>query len=317
MKPVTLLLSAAIGWSSAAAEPLTEADRQALIDSLDSLRGEATQHASKRLDGAAADFAAALKSEEAATALYVKCVEKVDFEERERKASDFRDWKRRNKDWLDDEGHALALRHQLRWTVLTMKAATAPTEQHQLSDEVLQALEAIYRTPEELRRHLGVLGQSVSSTVFARAYGLTGYKIEGWPMSPLQHNRGNVRVDLPFQQLIFPALRAAGEPDPLRNAWKRRIHFEEVARGFWSGDSDEAGQSLARDKFLAERRPELIWDMEEDLFKAGDEQRAAVALLEHLKKNIGHSQAREWEARFRELVDPVEETEGSSDLSGM
>ena len=44
--------------------------------------------------------------------------------------------------------------------------------------------------------------------------------------------------------------------------------------------------------------------MEEDLFRTGDERRSAVALLEHLKRNIGHSQAREWEARFRELVDP-------------
>jgi hypothetical protein len=147
----------------------------------------------------------------------------------------------------------------------------------------------------------------VSSTVFARAYGLTGYEIKDWTMSPLQNDRGYIRVERPFHELVFPALRAAGDADALRAAWKRRIRFEEIARGFWSGDSNEEGESLAREKFLAERHPELVWDMEEDLFKAGDEQRAALALLEHLQKNIGHSQARQWEARFRELVDPVKE----------
>jgi hypothetical protein len=139
MKPFVAALPLALFFPLVAA-PLTEADRMALIDQLDSLRGEAGQQASKRLDGAAAAFAKAMLDEEAATALYVQCVEKVDFEERERKAADFRDWKRRNKDRLDDPQHALALRHQLRWTVLTMKAAVEPTEKHQLADEVLDSL---------------------------------------------------------------------------------------------------------------------------------------------------------------------------------
>ncbi len=305
MRTHPALLATLLAIGTLHAEPLTEADRQALIDQLDSLRGEAGEHASKRLQGAASDFAAAMRSEEAAMALYLKCVEKVDFEERDRSHTDFREWKRRNKDRLDDEGHALALRHQLRWTVLTMKAAASPAERRKLAPELLEALEAIYRTPNELRNHFGILTQSVGSTIFARAYGLTGYQIEDWPMSPLSGNGDGVKVAAPFEQVIFPAYRTAANYDALRAAWDRRIHFEEVTRGFWSRDSTEEGESPARETFLAEMRPQLDWDKEEDLFKAGDERKSAVTLLDHLKRHIGHSKARDWEARFRELVDPT------------
>lgn len=291
---------------AASADPLSQADRQALIEQLDTLRGEAGAQASKRLQGAAGDLAAAMMNEQAAVELYLKCVEKVDFEERDRDHADFREWKRRNKDRLDEPGFALALRHQLRWTVLTLKAASAPTETQKLAPDLMQALEAIFRTPADLRGHVDLLTQPVGSTVFARAYGLTGYKIDGWPMSPIDGGGAAIRVEGPFEQLIFPALRAKRDAAELRSAWTRRIQFEEFAKGFWSQDSTEEGESPARESFLAEKRPQLLWAMEEDLFRAGDERRAAVALLEHLKRNIGHSQAREWEARFRELVDPQE-----------
>ena len=313
MKPVTACHFALVCAAPVLADPLSQADRQALIEALDALKNKASEHASSRLGSAASDFNAAVASADAATELYIRCVEKVDFEERDRKSSEFREWKKRNKNRLDDDSHGLALRHQLQWTVLTMKAATDPNEAQELAPKVLEALEAIYRTPEELMGNVGILTQSVDSTVFARAYGLTGYTVEGWPMSPLQGGNGGIRVDAPFRQLIFPACRAEADPDALRAAWKRRIHFEDVAMGFWSKDSTEEGESLERDKFLAETRPGLEWDMEEDLFKLGDQKRAAINLLDHLKEYIQHSQARDWEARFRQLVAPQESESTESD----
>lgn len=312
MKCRPALLVAFGSLAMASAEPLTEADRQALLEQLDSLRGKASQRASTRLAAAAADFGKAMLSEKEAVELYLQCVEKVDFEERDRSHTEFREWKRRNKDRLGDEGFGLALRHQLRWSVLTLKAANSPGETQKLLPEMQQALEAIFRTPAELRDHVQILTQSTSLTVFARAYGLTGYEIEGWPMSPLEGSGGQVRVAGPFDQFILPALRARRNHDELRRAWERRIHYEEVACGFWSRDSTEEGESPARQTFLAEAQPQLRWTAEEDLFRAGDERRAAVKLLEHLERYIGHSQARDWEARFRELINPSVETSASS-----
>ena len=302
--PAALLLSMS-GWLSA--EPLSSVDRMELIERLNTLRDEARSHAIGRFDGASEAFREGMQSGEAATALYLKCVEKVDFIERDRKTSDFRDWRKRHDDRLDDEAHALALRHQLRWTVLTMKAAGSPDKAYSLANEALGMLDSIYQVPAELRPHTGVLAQSVSSTYFARAYGLTGYKVPDWPMSPLEKTQRGIRVDGPFQKLIFPALREKRDFAGLRAAWQKRIKFEELAAGFWSSepiDKKNPGMTEAREKFLIETKPKLDWQMEADLFAAGDERVAAINMLKHLQDNLTHTDARDWEAQFRELVNP-------------
>lgn len=301
------LMLAMPGWLSA--DPLSNVDRMELIERLDTLRNEAKSHALTRFDGASEAFREGMQTGDAATALYMKCVEKVDFIERDRKTSDFRDWRKRHDDRLDDETHALALRHQLRWTVLTMKAAGNPDKAYSLAAEALEMLESIYQTPAELRPHTGVLAQSVSSTYFARAYGLTGYKIPDWPMSPLDRTTRGIQVEGPFNKLIFPALREKGDFPALRNAWARRIKFEELAAGFWSKegiDKKNPGMTEAHEKFLLETQPKLTWQMEADLFQTGDERVAAINMLKHLQANLTHTDAREWEAQFRELVSPSE-----------
>jgi hypothetical protein len=302
-RPTLLLALASI--ATASAEPLSEGDRQALLEKLDALRGTVTDRAASRLSMAAAEFGRAMKSDKETLELYLKCLEKVDFEERDRSHVEFREWRRRNSGRLDNPAFALALRHQLRWTVMTLKAANSPGETGKLLPEMKEALEAIFRTPKELRDHVQILTQAVNTTVFARAYGLSGYDVEGWPMSPLQGGASRIRVDGAFDLCLFPALRAARNYDELRSAWDRRIHYEEVALGFWSDDSTDEGESPARQAFLMEDEPLLRWNAEEDLFGAGDERRAAVNLLKHLEQHLGHSRARDWEARFRELVSPA------------
>lgn len=291
------------------AEPLSEVDRMELIEGLDKLRGEARDRALSRFGGASTAFKQGMASEDAAIELYLKCVEKVDFTDKGRKKSEFRDWRKKHDKRLDDEDHALALRHQLRWTILTMKAAANPAKTDDLADEALDMLGDIYQTPEELRSYTGVLSQSVSTTYFARAYGLSGYKVPDWPMSPINGGGQKIRVDAPFEQLIFPALRTRRDYPILRSAWDKRIQFEEIAAGFWSKeplDEKTPGESEARDKFLAETRPQLEWAKEIDLFNAGDQRVAAIKLFKHLEANLSHSDARNWEAQFRELISPKE-----------
>lgn len=303
---LTLLIG---GAAKLAADPLTEVDRMELLEGLNKLKGEARERALSRFGGASAAFREGMQSEDAATALYLKCVEKVDFIEKDRKTSEFRDWRKRNDKRLDDEAHALALRHQLRWTVLTMTAAGSPEKCHELAVEALGMLSSIYQTPAELRPYTHVLGQPVSSTYFAKAYGLTGYKIPSWPMAPLDSGQQGVRVDGPFQKLIFPALRAKQDIPGLRAAWDKRIQFEEIAAGFWSkeaADEKNPGMSEARERFLLEAKPQLEWAKEADLFQSGDERVAAINMFKHLEANLSHSDARDWEAQFRELINPTE-----------
>ncbi|MGE9271298.1 MAG: hypothetical protein ACQKBU_10895 [Verrucomicrobiales bacterium] len=308
MKPALFATLCSLGIGVLHGDSLSQLDRSELIEKLDDLRGEARAHVLGRFDGAAAAFKEGMKSTEAATELYLRCVEKVDFIEREKKASDFRDWKKKHKGRLDDEAHGLALRHQLRWTILSMKASSSPEKKLDLAGEALEILDAIYRTPDELRRHSDVLAQSVSSTYFARAYALNGYRIPEWPMSPIEKEKsGNVKVDGPFELLIFPALRSTRNYIGLRAAWDQRIQYEEIAKGFWSKENyDEStpGDTEARERFILEVKPQLLWRKEVDLFKTGDEKEAALRLLRHLADNLSHADARNWEAEFRELVSP-------------
>lgn len=309
MKPLAFAALLLLSAGAHANETLTETERLTLIDQLDSLKTEARTRVLGRFEGATAAYTTGMGSEEAAIDLYLKCVEKVDFTDKDRKSSDFRDWKKRNKDRLDDEAYALALRHQLRWTLLTMRAAADREKTHQLADELLETLESIYLAPEELRPHLNVLSTSVTNTAFTRAYELSGYKVPNWPMSPITGGGGRdpkVKVQAPFDLVIFPALRQKQDYPALRAAWDKRIRYEEITTGFWSPGSRDAenGDTLEHEKFLSETQPDLIWQMEEDLFKAGDQKAAALKMLEHLRDNISHTNARDWEARFRELVDP-------------
>ena len=111
----------------------------------------------------------------------------------------------------------------------------------------------------------------------------------------------------------------------LREAWINLIKCEDLTVMRWTGNDDRAKSdplSPQYVKFLAETKPAMIWDMEVDVYKAGDQRGAAVRMLEHLEKNITHNKATEWEREFRELVDPTakekvaeESTEDAADPS--
>ncbi len=71
---------------------------------------------------------------------------------------------------------------------------------------------------------------------------------------------------------------------------KRRIGMADAMRG------------PEFEQFVAETVPELHWTMEMDLFRHGDERNAAVRMLAHLEKNLGHKSARKWATEFTALL---------------
>ncbi len=290
-----------------AADPLSQADREALLEKLDSLRDNAEEKAVSRMGSAASAFRAGMASDDAAIELYLKCVEKVEFADQKRSAQDFREWKRRRSEQLDAEGLGRCLRHQLRWLVLTMDAAEADGKTAELAPRALEALDSIFSNPQQFEGNVQPLRDPVTNTVFARAYGLGGIKADKWPLSPLE-------IGQVFTQVVFPPLREKGSVESLREQWMRRIRYEGVVQQYWSGGNGNGNgrgrgkapeSSPAYEKFLSETQPDLMWQMEEDLFQSGDQKRAALRMLEHLEANITHAKAREWADRFRALVDPT------------
>lgn len=315
---LTLLLSAAP--LAVNADPLSEADREALIEKLDNLKDTAKEKAMGRIGIAMSAYRAAMGSDETAVEFYLKCVEKVEFEDQKRSSQDFREWKRRQEDRLKQDGLGRCLRHQLRWLVLTLEAAEAQGNFKDLAPKASTALDDIFNSPEQFAGNVGPLREPVTNTVFARAYNIGGAKVEGWPLSPLE-------IGAVFNQILFPPLRATGKLDLLREQWQRRIRYEGVMRGEMTGNGGGngngngggegrgrgegrggngrgEGQSAEYEKFISETLPDLKWQMEEDLFKAGDQQRAAVNMLAHIEAHLTHPKARDWAESFRSLIDP-------------
>ncbi|WP_035611129.1 hypothetical protein [Haloferula sp. BvORR071] len=296
------------------ADPLSQADKQALLEKLDTLRDEAKSKAMSRVGGAVAAFRTAMASDDAAMELYLKCVEKVDFEDQKKSSQDFREWKRRQADRLDNPGFKVTLRHQLRWLVMTLEAAEKPEKIADLAPRASEALSSIYDNPDQFGGDADSLRQPVTSTVFARAYSLGGLKLEKWPPSPLE----NAAV---FEQVIMPPLRAKQNFDAMREQWARRIRYEGIARqsfgGGGGGRRGERGGEKGKphedanpdyEKFVVETLPELQWQMEMDLYKSGDQKRSALKMLEHIEAHVTHPKARDWGQQFRGLIEPPKGT---------
>jgi hypothetical protein len=304
MKRLLVFTCTILSSSAFAESPLSEPEREALVDKLNALRETAATNVQTRFSAATSAFKQGMSSNSAALELYLKCVEKVDFEEKNRSGQDFRDWKRRN-GRIDDPAFAMALRHQLNWFSLTLRAAANPGEIASLSPDASKMIESLLISAEEVDSNAArdELRKPVTQTIFAQAYGLGGLKVEGWPMTPLP-------ISDVYERVILPPLRTPKTTEALRAAWINRIKGEDLAVMRWTGNGDRAkNDPLSPEyvKFLAETKPELIWAMEVDVFKAGDQRGAALRMLEHLEKNITHHKATEWESTFRNLVDPQPE----------
>jgi len=303
MKPAPILLAAALAASAAPEEAprdLAEPDRQAALDLLAEITGEIREARSGRHGGAAGTFHAAAASPETALEFWLKCVEKVDFEERNKDSQDFREWRRRQDRRLDDPAFALALQHQLRWLSLALRAAESD-KREELTTPAIDILNSLKANAEVLQPRRAMIEEDVFGTVFAKAYGLEGMKVRDWPGAPLP-------LEPVFDQAILPALREAGEVGPLRAAWLKRIEFEDfIAERMSRQAYDEKGPAPPDYRvFVAETMPELRWKMELDLFDSGnreDKREALPRLMEHLRQHAGHRKAGEWAATLKRRLE--------------
>ena len=301
MKTLSIALLVSLASPIAIADDLTQADRETLLEKLEAIRNDADAKVDARFRAAISAYRNAMSSESAAIDLYLKCEEMVNFQEQNKKSGDFREWKRKNADKLSDKYFKMALRQQLRWLVLTLEAASEDPDRDKLAAEAGKVLESIMTQAEDLAPHRNVLQQSVTSSVFARAYDINSLKVEKWPLSPAQ-------IQPVYDQVILPPLRRPDRFTSLRAAWTRRMVQEGMVADLWSGKPDEKKKGVRSpeyDKFIENTLPKLQWDAEVDLFKAGDERGAAVRMLAHIEKNLAHDAAPKWAGDFVALLQPA------------
>ena len=308
-KPIALILAAAgATMLPCAADPLSPADREALLDKLEQIRDSVQSKTTAKFGSAITAFRSAMGSPEGTITLYLKCVEKIDFTDRDRKAADFRAWKRRQDDQLENPGFALALRHQLRWLVLTLQASAPKADKVEIAALASDILDGMFRDAPRLEGQAQLLEQPVYTTVFARAYDLGRPQVKDWPAAPLE-------IEKIYNQVILPPLRDPKHLDALKEAWAKRIQQEALLATTVKGGG-RRGDPAAAGKFELETRPDLEWQAEVDLFESGDEKGAALRMLEHIEENLDHKNARNWGAQFRELLNPKEAAPSATAAAG-
>jgi hypothetical protein len=304
MRALSVVLGIVTLSINAVAEPLSSADREALLGKIDELRDAVMAKVDARFRVAIDAYRAAMLDEGAALEFYLKCVEKVNFEDQGKKASEFREWKKREDDRNSETSMRRALMHQLRWLVLGLRASSKDPDLGQLAREGQDAINDLFRDQATLAAQRQILGQGVTSTVFAKAYGIDGVKLEKWPNSPLD-------IASFYEEMVFPRYRLTGDYVNLRAAWLKRIQLEgelrttAPARPRINGrtlDIETEPASRAQERFSAEILPDLQWQMEMDLFRAGDQRGAATRMLAHLEKHVQHDKNKTWSDQLKALL---------------
>lgn len=315
MKLLVLLFCPALALHSVRAEILSDADRETLLENLDKLKEGAESQMEAKFRLAIVAYRNAIASDDAAIQLYLNCMEKVNFDDQQKKSSDFREWKRKEDDKLSDPAMRLALRYQLRWLVLTLQAAAENADRAKLAVDAQNIVDSIFSDPAKLSGQEKTLAQAVTSSVFARAYDINSVKVEKWPLSPIQ-------LDQVYTDILLPPYQKPGRERELRAVWLKRIQQEgakvehmavEKSRNGNGNENREdkrigmasAARPQEYDKFLQDTVPKLQWEMEMDLFRNGDQSGAAVRMLAHLEKHIAHPSARQWGEELRALLKPA------------
>jgi hypothetical protein len=319
MRALTLVLCLVVVLGKVAADPLSSVDREALLENLEKLRNTVTERVDARFRAAIIAYRNSMVSEASAFELYLKCIEKVNFEDQHKKASEFRDWKKKEDDRLTEVSMRRALVYQLRWLILTLQAASDKPDLEKLATEGQQVIDGLFNDSPTLASQQQVLGQPVTGTVFARAYDISGVKLETWPQSPLD-------IDQFYDQVRFPQYRISGDVEALRAGWIKRIKQEILmhehapavrAKPNGRGPAPEPDRAGDMDKFMLERVPELEWRMEMDLFRSGDQRGAAVRMVTHIEKHLTHPRVRQWGDDLKVLLSAKPATTpATSDNSG-
>jgi len=309
MRILMFLIGWAVTVSGVEAAGLSDADRETLLEQLEKIRESADSKVDARFRLAVTAYRAAMASDEAAMELYLNCLEKMNFEQQQKKASEFREWKRKEAEKLSEPGLRLALRYQLRWLLLTIQAASEKADRGKLAGEAKEVIESMFIDLTQLKGQEAILGKPVTSSVFATVYQIDSIKVDHWALSPVQ-------LDQVYETIILPPLRIPSRVSELRAAWIKRIQQEGIMAEHWTPEvrkSKKIGMASAlqapeHEKFLMETQPKLQWEMEVDLFQNGDEADSSVRMLAHLEKYINHDSARQWGDEFKALLQPTIKT---------
>lgn len=289
------LLAVSLTSAPAADEELSSSDRDNLLESLDTLRDSARATRNERYRTARTTFQEAIGNPQRLMQVFYDSVRMVDFERQGKPGSEYRAWEEQFQANLDKDKLQTKLRYQLRWLLLMMQAEVNQNPPA-LAGDCLGLVRELMAEATANQGLLAEMGEGATGSVIARAFDLDSLEIEGMPAAPL-----------PLQPVFELALKPARQRKDfaeMRSLWNERVSLEgRIVENSVKEDEKLKDNQAARD-FALTTRPNLLWQMEVDCFKAGDERTSAANLLGLLRDSDSTSQALKWESELRGLVDP-------------
>ncbi len=231
-------------------------------------------------------------SGEKSFALWLDCMKDVEFDQKGKNATDFSEWKRRQTKDPNRERDG-ELQMQVQWLSIVLMDANARTEiarNEAVTAAVLFVDNLVGRIQKADGRMGGAAAENVLTSPFARHYKLDASvtKKEGGAYVP-----GD--VDSIYEKMILPFYRDAKQSTNLMQAWAKRIEQQTAIAGSFKFVE-------AREKFTAEKLPELRWGQARELFTLGQEEPATQTMVSLLGANMGHRLAHVWIEELQVLL---------------
>lgn len=284
---VTMLAAAAA--PVARAEELNPEQLAKILSELKTIEEQVTSKRLKTRTSAVEAFRTASASDKAALEFYLACIKEINFDRKEARASEFRDWKDQNEVRLKAPSTLTAMRLQLQYLVLTLRCAEG-VKLETLVPELESYINNIANNYQTLGDGAKTLKQSVAQTIFAQAYELDqSLRMEDWSYTP-----GN--IETVYQKTLFPFYRKE-HPEMLMTVWDRRIAQETSIF-----QAEHAGDAPALAKFQSDRLPRLQWQRASDVFQSASQPQGALAMLQLLKAHPDHPDATDWVKGMRDLL---------------
>ncbi len=270
-----------------------------ILDRLEKLKKISEENAKANLLQAISRLRTAASTPSDAVNFYIESVRQVNFEESERSQSEFREWRKQNEQRNRDSSFRRAIQLQITWLQLSLRSTLPEANLTELAQEATRLQNELQSEADKLFEYRDILSRSVLDTEMARALRVHATRLQNWP---------NNLLDIPgiYSQIIIPPLRQAKDVRGLRDAWQKRIDFQEKILTNWSGS-----QRRQLRQYLIEERPQIIWEMHKDLFQAGDANNAARAMLAHIQENATHPRVTGW---INELSSMLKQASQNSQL---
>ncbi|MES2568483.1 MAG: hypothetical protein V4710_00330 [Verrucomicrobiota bacterium] len=268
------------------------------------------------------DVQAAASSGPAAAAAWEEAVRQVQFNGAARENAQFREWKQKDGEALEEKEAQNAARLYFTWLQLTLQRSSGVPVKDllpqviQFTKDVTADQVAMEAFTERLKRekelaasgkhgakgkttkdeesakrvHDQILRSGLGGSAPVQALKIVDFvNVSGWEQTP-----GN--VDGIFQNIILPQLRLDRDVR-LLDYWDMKIKREAEAAA-------KSGLSFDSDKFTQTRRPELLWRRAQDQLVIGQKNKAITEMFTLIKSFPGHPAAAEWIGRLEQILMP-------------